>query len=419
VHLPTPPTPSPRPATVVLFGAFDRHNLGDLLLPHIAAAMLPGRHLLHAGLAARDLRAVGGHRVQPLAVAAAQCAGRPAALVHVGGEVLGCSAWHAAAMLLPPAQAADTIAYLADRPAERQAWAHRQLGLPLQAPYVLSRALFPGFAPVVHAGVGGVGLAGADAALRTEVLAALRQADLVQVRDHHTLATLQAAGIAARTVPDPAVLVAALFGRRIARRARRGEPAAVRRAVPGGYLAVQCSAEFADDATLAQLADGLGRVAAARGLGLVLLQAGAAPWHDDPAVLQRLGARLRARRPAAAVRVFGGLDLWDLCALVAGSRGFCGSSLHGRIVAMAFARPRVSLQSPAPAGAVDKAAAFADTWDEPGQPAAVPPGQVAPALDQALAAAPAALRRRAALLVAAARQGFDELRAVLDGAAGR
>lgn len=44
----------------LLFGAFDRHNFGDLLFAHIAATLLDGRPLLFAGLLARDLRAHGG-----------------------------------------------------------------------------------------------------------------------------------------------------------------------------------------------------------------------------------------------------------------------------------------------------------------------------------------------------------------------
>ena len=43
-----------RPCIIV--GAFDRHNFGDLLFPHLAAAMLPGRELVFTGVAARDLR---------------------------------------------------------------------------------------------------------------------------------------------------------------------------------------------------------------------------------------------------------------------------------------------------------------------------------------------------------------------------
>ena len=36
----------------ILFGAFDRHNFGDLLFPYIAAALLPDTPVLFAGLAA-------------------------------------------------------------------------------------------------------------------------------------------------------------------------------------------------------------------------------------------------------------------------------------------------------------------------------------------------------------------------------
>ena len=58
---------SARRAPLILFGAFDRHNLGDLLLGRIAAELaarlLPGREVRFAGLATRDLRADGGARV--------------------------------------------------------------------------------------------------------------------------------------------------------------------------------------------------------------------------------------------------------------------------------------------------------------------------------------------------------------------
>ena len=95
----------------VLFGAFDRHNFGDLLFPHLMAALLPGQAFEFAGLAARDLRAFGGHRVSALA---AQPTARQ--LIHVGGELLTCSAWQAAVMLLDPAEAAAAIARYDDDP---------------------------------------------------------------------------------------------------------------------------------------------------------------------------------------------------------------------------------------------------------------------------------------------------------------
>jgi hypothetical protein len=63
----------------ILLGAFDRHNFGDLLFPHLAAALLPGSRLIFAGLAERDLRPFGGHRTHALARLAAEFGNAPCA----------------------------------------------------------------------------------------------------------------------------------------------------------------------------------------------------------------------------------------------------------------------------------------------------------------------------------------------------
>lgn len=390
---------------VILFGAFDRHNFGDLLLAHVAAALLPGRELHFAGLATRDLRRYGGHAVTALAELAAGWGERPAALLQVGGEVLTCTAWQAAVMLASPGEVSPLVGYLPAHPAEQRAWVRRMVGVQARAPYLAARALFRGPLRWVATGVGGADLDRCDRALRAEVLATLAAADDLSVRDARTMAHLQATGIVARLVPDPAVMVAALFAARIRRRARGGEVAALRAAFPQGYLAAQCSAEFGDDATLDVLAAQLEDAAARSGCALVLLRAGAAPWHDDAEVLARLAARLR-RVP---VRVFGSLHLWDLCALLACARAYAGSSLHGRIVATAFARPRVNLR---PAGTA-KVDAWAGTWEAPGLPTSVAVDGLAEGLQQALAADPARLRRHARSLVQQYLAGFKATRVAL------
>ncbi|HJV93996.1 MAG TPA: hypothetical protein VJ572_10975, partial [Azonexus sp.] len=50
----------------VFFGAFDRHNFGDILLGHVAAAERGAGVGVFAGLAARDLTGWGGQRVAAL-----------------------------------------------------------------------------------------------------------------------------------------------------------------------------------------------------------------------------------------------------------------------------------------------------------------------------------------------------------------
>lgn len=397
---------------VVLFGAFDRHNFGDLLFPHLAAARLPGYELHFAGLAARDLRAFGGHRVEPLPSVAAALGGRPATVIHVGGEILTCTAWEAAAMLLPPGQAQQTIAYLEARPVQRRAWVRRTLGLRSLAPYLAPRGLFAPGSRFAYCAVGGVAMDACPAAMRAEVLARLADADHVAVRDARTRAHLGMAGIASALLPDPAVGVAALCGGRVAEAAGAATASAVRQALPQGYLAVQFAAEFGDDRTLGQLAGQLSRVSSASGLGLALFRAGAAPWHDDLDALRRLETRLRG----VPVMVFESLHLWDICALIAGSRGYCGSSLHGRVVAGAFARPRLGLRPPGAGQGACKQQAFAATWEPSGTPGVAPVEDFADALLAALAVEPRSLSATAIRLADAFTEGFAPFAALADAA---
>lgn len=297
----------------VLFGAFDRHNLGDILLAHVAAEAYAAGEADCAGLVARDLRAWGGQRVSAL-----DSQEEPIHLIHVGGEVLDCDA----------AQAA----YMLDQPALR--W-------PRQAPYVVNRRALPPGSTVEFRAVGGVELAERPAAFRDEILAALREAERLSVRDRTTQALLGAAGIDAALVPDPVTGIAELFGARIRARLPQREP----------YLAVQFAAECGDDATLAAFARGLGR----RGLPVVLFRAGAAPWHDALDPYRRLAAR-----SASPMEIFASLDVWDICALIAGSRGYIGTSLHGRLVAEAYGVPALSLERRP--GAAKKLRAYLATW---------------------------------------------------------
>ncbi|WP_296752521.1 polysaccharide pyruvyl transferase family protein [Thiobacillus sp.] len=377
---------NPHPAQV-LFGAFDRHNFGDLLFPHLLAALLPGRMFAFAGLAERDLRSFGGHEVKPLAAGAAH-------LIHAGGELLTCSTWQAAIMLLDPAAAADAIARYDSDPAAGAAWAARQLGTARSMPYVVGReALAPGGRLIFNA-VGGVEWDALSAAQRDEVKAVLRQADWLSVRDHVTQAVLRAEGIEAPLCPDPAVMVEPCFGEVISRHRQQGPVKAIRDAFPQGYLACQFSADFADDASLDALARGLSQVAATTGLGLALFRAGAAPWHDDPVLYEKLQRRL----PTGMAQLFPSLHLWDICALIAASRGLVGSSLHGRIVALAYGLPRVSLAPPQQGVRPDKRAAFAETWEPDAVPRCVAVDRIEPALMQALAVPADLLRENAASL---------------------
>jgi hypothetical protein len=288
-----------------LFGAFDRHNFGDLLFPHLLAALLPERSFEFAGLVSRDLQRFGGHRVIRLASVGMS---RPAHLIHAGGEVLTCSAWEAAVMLLDRAAAAQAIARYDDDRAAAAAWAASQLGTTRSAPYVVGREFVVPSGKLIFNAVGGVEWASMPTDRSEEVKTALRDADWLSVRDHVTQRALHAEGIVAELCPDPAVMVRTCFDQTI--RQYQGELKPVRQAFPRGYLACQFSADFADDASLAALAQQLSRVTATTGMGTGVFSRRRRSMARRPGALSestsiavaRLGACFRIPAPVGHLR---------------------------------------------------------------------------------------------------------------------
>jgi hypothetical protein len=318
-------------APLILFGAFDRHNLGDLLLGEIAAAEA-GREVVFAGLAARDMRAFGGHQVQALHELLSAWPHRyreAPELLHVGGEILTTTAWEAAVMLCDARASEDAIAHY-DRNAEaRDQWAAAFLGTSRGLPYVVDAASLPVGSRVRFRAVGGTAFADLPSALRSEAVAALSHAEGAMVRDPLTQVALAVEGLQLSIEADPVTRVRDHFDARIAAAREEAEVAQVRRAFPGGYLALQFAAEQADDRTLATLGRGLDEV----GLPVVAFRAGAAPWHDDIAAYERL-----ARFTRQPVRCFESLVIWSICALVASSKCLVATRLHANLIASAHDR---------------------------------------------------------------------------------
>jgi len=299
---------------LILFGACDRHNLGDLLLAHVAAAETAPRPVLFAGLVERDLTPWGGHKVRALAALAEEWGDRRADLLHVGGELLTCESLEAAVMLQAPEESKAAIARLDSRysvgSAAARRWARETLGVSTRLPYLAAKSMFWQPDQFKYRAVGGVELDRLPPPSRGEALQRLREADVISVRDHTTQSHLAAAGIRAALAPDPVSRIVPRFAARIRQHVQRGE--------------------YGNDASLDRLAAPLDEHLGRR--GLALFRAGAAPWHDDLAVYQRLAERLKNHR----VHLFQSLDVWDICALIASAQGYCGSSLHGWILAQAL-----------------------------------------------------------------------------------
>jgi hypothetical protein len=376
--------------------------------------MLAGSSPIYAGLRNRDMRPYGGHLVRGIAEVADSIGSAAVNVIHVGGETLTCEAWEAAGMLLEETEAIpQTVLGSASDAQDGLVWAARILGTSRRAPYVLPKTLFETPGLFAHNGVGGVAFDIRDPEMRTEVLNALRAADFVGVRDHLTQRSLSAYGLATTLMPDPGAMTAELFHERIAQHRARGEVCQTCGRFPGGFCAVQFSADFADDASLATLAAQLDEIVKTTRLSIVFFRAGAAPQHDKQELYRRVQALMTRKSHSL---VFESLDVWDICALIAASRAFVGSSLHGRILALSYGLPRVSLLPPS---IIDKAttkhAAYIETWDDGAMPGVVSLEHAVDALQGALVVDPARSLERAKELAGFYRKAckgwLDKMRA--------
>jgi len=167
-------------------------------------------------------------------------------------------------------------------------------------------------------------------------------------------------------------------------------------------LDLRDAAEFGDDQTLMQLASQIQRITQSTGFGVVLFRAGAAPWHDDLCCYRRLVAL----RQDPSIALFTSLNLWDICAVIARSRAFIGSSLHGSIVAAAYALPCLGLLRPRELPQTSKQTAFWSTWSPAGLPAAVPIEALADGMREAMATDPGERAKLSKRLVDACRASF-------------
>lgn len=258
-------------------------------------------------------------------------------------------------MLEPPELANALCGAFGANAASRAAWARERLGVAAGLPYLPERAPF-GVGGVWQArALGGVRLAELDGGLQREAAQSLGAFDGVSVRDRATQAALAALGVSARLEADPVTRLLEHFGARIAGRRRHGPAALLARACPRGYVAVQFAAQYGDDANIARIA--ANAAAAARQAGVrdvVFFRAGLAPWHDDVAPYRHCAQCVEG----LAVQIFDAADVWDICALIAGSRACCTTSLHVTIVARGCGLPVLLLDG----GTDAKLAAWADAW---------------------------------------------------------
>ena len=346
----------PNRPRVLLVGAYERDNFGDLLFLLVTERYLEHADVVAAAPFAADMRALLDREIP--AYGPLLSTERFDAIWTVGGQVGRVDLRRAYKMSASPA---EWRRFVASPPARRVAILREATGGPPPvSPYIPLPFAYPLNAGAVTV-LNSVGIAGArtvESPRREAIVAALRGANSVTVRDRPSSALLTDLGVEHALAPDAVHALGVL---------RPG------RLDDDGSAIVQISSGRLRILGHARVGEVLARSPQLAGRPVRLLLAGTATGHD---ATRDYEAVMRAAR-GADIAILDERRPLDIVDRIRRARVVVGTSLHVRIVAAAYGVPRVSLAKPKPTR-------YAALWD-PDMPFDVAPEDLDAAVEAALA----------------------------------
>jgi len=334
---------------VFLYGAIDRFNYGDLLLPVILKEKLTAAsndtffNVRVFGTIESDLSGFGALPTESLSSFYHALKTMPAFVLIVGGEALTPSwstvyshlqlplnRWHEAT--LPFRRVNNMIS-------------KRILHGRGRRPFILETRSFPLIQGVLYNGVGGK----RRGSYKRSDFFNLKNACYLSCRDDSVLHVLQKNLPQALLVPDSAIQMSELFSK-VLLKERASDSKKI--LFETSYLFFQISNAVAVEIGVESIALKLRSFAEKFGLKVVLCPIGTASGHDDQIALKALKALL----PEDSFILIEDPTLWEIMGLIAHATLYMGGSLHGIITSMSFEVPYLYLRNR------PKLVSYVDTW---------------------------------------------------------
>lgn len=365
------------PREVLLVGAYERDNFGDLLFLLMTERYLPSDHVTATAPLSADMSAVFGRYIP--AYGPLLKTRKYDTVWTVGGEIgsvsLGAAyRYSLSSGMLDVYRACDA----AGRSAIRRSLSSDIDTDLAYVPTLQDFSLNQGARQVLNS----VGLSAVNRLKpeeRERVIGKIAAVDTITVRDHASSDLLTERGIEHTLGPDMVHSIGVLM------------PADDAASEP--YFCFHAASSYVRSAGADAIAGQLVAIAQRTGLGIHLFVAGLAPGHDSLSGYQAIRDACLRRSSRVTVTVSESRDPLDLARSIRQSQGWIGTSLHGRIIAGSYGLPRVSLsKSWKTADPREKTAVYAATWDE-AMPYAVTLDQIPSAFTQSRSAR---LKRKAA-----------------------
>ncbi|WP_149500025.1 polysaccharide pyruvyl transferase family protein [Roseiconus lacunae] len=345
---------------IACIGAFDRNNYGDLLFPLCVKHEIEqiddcNLTLDFFALRQADFTPFGGVAVRPLLELSAISSKFDKVVVVVGGGEVLTATWD---MLFANLQSRhDPVPqflrrHLKDRFRTRYLRFRYGAG---DYPFVPDPLVYGPNVKVVYNGVGGCALGGARCKELRYIEESLAASELIAVRDKVTFAAVSARPSLSDKViltPDPASSLAEMFPRGVLREfSTDASNEIIDEFGSGCYIAFQCN-EVTFKGRENQILAIVEEIADRTNLPIVLVPIGQALGHGDQLVNEYV-----AENAKSVAVPFRPRRLHDVANVIANSRCFAGTSLHGAITSIAYGVRFVPMDWYVP-----KLKAYLSTW---------------------------------------------------------
>lgn len=349
---------------ILIIGAFDRYNYGDLLFPLIIEKQLDTYHrgfqYEFFGLVESDLSREGGKPTLDLKAFYEAC-NQPDHKVHVmvaGGEALGVTWNSLLAALNKPFQRIHKHHVRITKVLNLNRIAKKIVKGKTTLPFVFDKSDFNSVKTFIFNSLGGSGITSALFERFGFMRGKLQNADYLAVRDNITLENLRQNEIKAHLFPDSAILMSEFYPLETLGKSITPE---VHRYVlknRGNYVFFQINQKTTAGRKGA-IASELDRIYRDTRTEICLCPIGKAFNHDDHLALYAVKTKMES--PST---YFDAENIWDIMYLIANSKAYIGTSLHGAITSMSYNVPHVGL-------VVEKLDAYLSTWGVEGNQHAV------------------------------------------------
>ncbi|WP_194091041.1 polysaccharide pyruvyl transferase family protein [Vibrio hibernica] len=342
---------------IILYGAFDRYNFGDNLMPIVFETFFKKCHpeaienfeFIYSSISSSNLSRYLCLKTQSINDVV-KYINDGDIIVVVGGEVLCADSLTLFTHMPKPKKINDLLRFLNKVPHVNFILRNMLSYIyhaPWSYPYIPDKSLINKDVKVIYNTVGG-GIQHLDEKNKKNITSRLNEANFISVRDSRTYEDLNCTISDIVYSPDSVYLISSLYNEcDIISKVREK----IRNSYDYDYIIFQAAPDKVGF-NIDFISEKLRIISRENNKKIILLPIGYASGHDDFYFLKDLHALI----PECSELVYD-LNVWEILYMIKNSEAYIGTSLHGAIVAMSYGLPHYGLNEN-----IKKLDAFLKNW---------------------------------------------------------